>query len=142
MFLYQKKNFQVEILKSEQKNLSTMSMVSVIFVRRVGTTAAVVAQSSSQQLLSTSSLSTNYPILKTEKNNSGIFSKHSQKVNSPSLVLLGPQSSLGSQGLAAKQSLDLSLFGPRFRSGLGRCGSDQDVVHCSSNTKSTSEVKL
>ena len=121
-----------------------MSMVSVIFVRRVGTSAAVVAQSSSQQLLSTStsSLSTNYPILKTEKNNSGIFSKHSQKVNSPSLVLLGPQSSLGSQGLAAKQSLDLSLFGPRFRSGLGRSGSDQDVVHCSSNTKSTSEVKL
>ena len=121
-----------------------MSMVSVIFVRRVGTSAVVVAQSSSQQLLSTStsSLSTNYPILKTEKNNSGIFSKHSQKVNSPSLVLLGPQSSLGSQGLAAKQSLDLSLFGPRFRSGLGRSGSDQDVVHCSSNTKSSSEVKL
>jgi hypothetical protein len=121
-----------------------MSMVSVIFVRRVGTSAVVVAQSSSQQLLSTStsSLSTNYQILKTEKNNSGIFSNHSQKVNSPSLVLLGPQSSLGSQGLAAKQSLDLSLFGPRFRSGLGRSGSDQDVVHCSSNTKSTSEVKL
>ncbi len=137
MFFHQKKNFQIEILKSEKKKLSTMSMVSVIFVRRVGTSAVVVAQSSSQQLLSTSSLSTNYPILKTEKNNSGIFSKHSQKVNSPSLVLLGPQSSLGSQGLAAKQSLDLSLFGPRFRS-----GSDQDVVHCSSNTKSTSEVKL